>query len=331
MKKIGILMVVVTLSLVGCQAAGPETYSSNAGSGTPAGSKGCSFEEITGKPYLIAPSFKRYITNSFFYDPERETVYQRDKSKFSSLVSQEFKIIETGVVTKEDIESRKPFLSKYRYRENDIKGTPYIRDKTFSSKLVTEDCSVYYLSGATPVKSLLSSVVNSDGSAIDEGDLLALYGSEPLKKKEMEAAIEYDRFEKRVKVKTPYYDDMLIRGSIDAKNESEPFVQLYLNLTFFKKWGFVSSAIDTDGVRHKVVKISTDSDCRHSDIAGCKLTEIVGVAISEDFLRDNRDGFELKVFGTKERVVKVSGQMVEGFLSGLEKARKRAESGDFGV
>lgn len=330
MKKNGILMV-VTLSLMGCQAAGPGTYSSNAESGAIAGSKVCSFEEIPGKSYLIAPSFKRYITNSFFYDSEKETVYQRDKSKFSSLISQEFKVVETGVVTKQDIASRRPFLSKYRYRENEIEGTPYVRDKTFSSKLVTEDCSVYYLSGATAAKSLLSSVVNSDGSEIDEADLLVLYGSEPLQKKEMEAEIEYDRFEKRVKVTTPYYDGMLIRGSIDAKKKSVQFVQLYLNLTFFKKWGFVSNAIDTDGIRHEVVKISSDADCKHSDIGGCKLTEIVGVDVSEDFLKDHRGGFEMKVFGTKERVVKVSGQMVEGFLSGLQKAMEQVESGDFGA
>ncbi|NKC18622.1 MULTISPECIES: hypothetical protein [Pseudoalteromonas] len=330
MKKIGILIMAV-FPLLGCQTTGPKTYTGNTQSIAATNSKSCSFDQITGKAYLIAPDFKKYVTNSFFYDSEKETVWQLDKGNYSSLTSQKFKIVDTGLVTKEDVKSRQPYLSKYRYSEDDIKGIPYVRDKAFSSKLVTEDCSIYYLSGGTIIKSLLSSIVNTDGTKINEDDVLAFYGSEPLSKKSMDAVIEYDRFEKRLKVKTPYYDDMLIRGSLNAKDQSISLVQLYVDLTFFDKWGFISNAIDTDGVNHEVVKISTDTDCSNSDMFGCKLTETVGVTISEEFLNKHRDGFELKLFGTKEKIVKVSGYMVEGFLSGMRKAKEQLKSGDFGV
>jgi hypothetical protein len=328
MKKIGIL-VVVALLLIGCQATGPKTYSVNTESKTIARPKTCSFEQIPGKAYLIAPNYRKYVTNSFFYDPEREKVWQRDESKFTSLISQQFKIVETGVVTQEDGKLRQRNLSKYRYSEDEIKGIPYVRDKAFSSKLVTEDCSIYYLSGGTIVNYLLSFVVNVDGSKINEDDVLALYGSEPLKKKSMDAVIEYDRFEKRLKVTTPYFNNMLLRGSININDQSVTFLQLYLDLTFFDKWGFISNAIDTNGIGHEVVKISTDTDCSNSKMFGCKLTETVGVEIDEEFLKKNRDGFELKVFGTKEKIVKVSGHMVEGFLSGLKKAKEKVKSGGF--
>lgn len=330
MKKLGIF-IMATLPLFGCQSGGPKTYSTNAELKSSTNAKSCAFDEIPGKPYLIAPDFQNYVTNSFFYDPEREKVRQLDKGNYSSLISQQLKIIETGVITNEDIKSRQPYLSKYRYSEDEIQGTSYIRDKAYSSKLVTKDCSVYYLSGGTDVRSLMSSIVNLDGSKINEEDILALYGVEPLKKKSMNASVEYDRFEKTLKISTPYYDNMLIRGVINTNNKSVTFLQLYVDLTFFDKWGAISSAIDTDGVRHEVVKISTDADCSNSDMFGCKLKETVGITIDEDFLNKNLGGFEIKAFGTKDKIIKVSAQMIEGFLLGLSEAKKQAKSGDFGV
>ena len=330
MKKIGIL-VLATLPLIGCQTSGPITYSANSEPRASSNAKSCEFDKIPGKTYLIAPNFQKYVTNSFFYDPEKEKVWQLDKENYASLISQPLKIVETGVITKEDAKSRQPYLAKYRYSEDEIDGIPYIRDKAYSSKLVTKDCSVYYLSGGTIVKSLMSSIINQDGSRINEGDVLALYGDESLQKKSMNASVEYDRFEKILKISTPYYDNMLIRGAINTTTKSVTFIQLYADLTFFDKWGSISNAIDTNGVRHEVVRISTDVDCKNSDMFGCKLTETVGITIDENFLRNNQGGFEIKVSGSKDQIIKVSAQMVEGFLLGLSEAKKQAETGDFGV
>jgi len=290
--------------------------------------KSCHFEKMPGKAYLISPEFKKYVSVYFFYDAEKEKVYQDDESRYVPLVAQMFKVVETGVITQEDTLSRQPYLSEHRYTEGDIKGIPYTIDKAFSTKLVTEDCSIFYLNGGATVKSLLFSVVAADGSSITEDDVLVLYGSEPLERKSMDTTIEYDRFEKQLKLSTPYYNDMLIRGSVNTKNQSVSYLQLYLNLVFLDKWGFISNAVDTNGVRHEVVKISTDTDCSYSDMLGCKLTETIGVTVSEEFLNKNRDGFELKVFGTKEKIVKVSSHMVESFLSGLNKAKTQVKSGD---
>ncbi|MFX6759143.1 hypothetical protein ABTH30_19840, partial [Acinetobacter baumannii] len=73
---------------------------------------------------------------------------------------------------------------------------------------------------------------------------------------------------------------------------------------------------------HEVVKIDRDADCsnRYMD---CKLSEIVGVSLSEPFLRKNKNGFELKLKGQQDRIIKVPSDMVVSFLDGLDAAKKK--------
>lgn len=339
MKNI-VLILIPLIALAGCQSTAPAKYDAvvQTTSEDKTGqiianysNKGCAFYAINTKPYKLADSSKKYVTNSFFYDPSREKYNQLDKAIYQPLITQNFKVVETGVVTAEDLTNRKPFLSKYRYFEEELDGTPYKRDKTYSTKVVTEDCIIFYLHGGTTASSIKSIIVNIDGSKITDKNIIEFIGSKPLDTYEMDASVKYDRFEKAIKISTPLYKDRLIRGAINTNDNSISYVQLYISLTFFDKWGFVSNAIDTNSNRHEVTKISTDTDCLDSDIFGCKLTETIGVTLDKQFLESHMDGFEMKVFGTREKIIKVSGTMVKGFLKGLNEGLEKSKSGEVGA
>ena len=102
---------------------------------------------------------------------------------------------------------------------------------------------------------------------------------------------------------------MAIRGNFS--NKEVKFIQLYTNLYFIDKWGFVKNAVDTNGVYHDVTKISTDTSCSSS---GCTLTETIGIDLSLDFLKNNQNGFEIKAFGTREKIINVPSVMIKSFL-----------------
>lgn len=313
MKKIGIIALPLFV-LCGCQI-GPAKYETSS-------NKECSFNAIAGKPYRIADIYNQYVTNSFFYNPNQEKVWQLDKKNYRALVAEKFKVLETGVITAEDNKSRQDFLSNYRYSDEEIDQVLYKKDRAYSTKVVTEDCTVYYLSADSSASTLREFIVNADRSKIDDKDVMALYGPQPLQKMSMGASIEYDRFDKRLKIKTPFFDDKMIRGSISTRDNSITLIQLYTSIKFLDDWGHLSYATDTEGNRHEVIKIADDADCQDNPFSEhkCRLTETVGVSLSKDFLERHKEGFELKVAGSQEKIVKVSGAMVNGFLESLNAA-----------
>lgn len=308
--------------LAGCQAtSSPATYQGNNSSTNNA--QACGFSKLPGNEYRIAPEYRQFITNDFFYDPDVAEVYQLDKSKFSPLTSQSFKVLETGVVTAEDRQSRQAYLSPYRYNEVEIDGTPYMLDKSFSTKLVTEDCSIFYLGGSMLPKSLTSHIQMANGEPITSEDLLVLIGTEPLAKREMAAEVTFDEFDRLYRIRTPAHDGMILRGAYKPETDDLMLVQLYTNLLFFKDWGNISRAVDDTGTTREITRIDTDIDCSSSSLVGCRLTETVGVTLSEQFLMDNQDGFRVKFSGTREKVVEVKPFMIQGFLAGVKEAKAK--------
>ncbi len=305
--------ILLSLALLGCHGRAGKITS------TPK-ENFCNFSSMSGKSYKIADRFKPYITNSFFHDADDEKYKQLDKSDYQSLISQKFKVMETGIITAEDKKSRQPYLESYRYREEVIDGELYKRDKAFSTKLVTEDCTEYYLSGGTTKSSIITDIQNADGSNIDDKDVFQLIGVKPLQKVDLEAELKFDKFEKTYKISTPFFREQLIRGAVKVKTNEVFAVQLYTSLKFLGSWGNIQSAIDLDGNRHEVTKISHDSDCS-SRISGCILTETIGISLTPEFLEKNKEGFEIKASGTQERVISVPGKLVKSFLIGLNKAK----------
>ncbi|MGD9707459.1 MAG: hypothetical protein AB7V07_07355 [Candidatus Delongbacteria bacterium] len=304
------LLTVIFLILAGCITTGPKKYqSSTIGK--------CIYDELEGNEYKLTELIKTYVTNHFFYDPERESLYQNNKNHFKALQNQNFKVLKTGCITVDDVKIKQRYFGEYRYYDEVITGELFVLDKSFSTKIITEDCTVFYFGLRGGVHSLKSDILLADGSEISDEDILDLIGNEPLKKQTLEASINYDRFEKIYKVKTPMFDDIFIRGAINEKDQQISFIQLYLNVLFIENWGFISNAIDIDGNSHEVTKISSDVN---SYSFGTTLTETIGVCLDRDFLEKHKDGFELKLFGRKEEIIYIHGLMVRSFLKGLDLA-----------
>jgi len=300
---------VILLGLSGCGAGAPQVQKMDNGK--------CSYGEIKGKEYKYKGK-PEYISNTFLYNPNLRPYQQVDNRVYEPL-TKGFKVLETGFTTAENrYFNQSPILSILRYSKDSIDNNDiYIFDSGVSTKIISRDCNVFY----TQIKHIdefRQSLSNIDGSELSIDDIINIVGSKNLKKLDFTALIKYDRFEKTYKIRTPELYSFFIRGSV--KNKRTLYVQLYASLDFFKKWGFIDKSIDTDGKKHTVVKITTDTDC--SDPNNCILTETIGISLSIDFLEKNKKGFEIKAYGSKEQIIKVPGAMVRSFLAGVEQAKK---------
>jgi hypothetical protein len=284
---------------------GPNKYQASSGSK-------CIYNEVDSKEFILTDLMKQYVTNDFFYDPGVESLFQNNKNHYKALQSQNFKILETGLITADGISARKSFLQKYRYDDVVLDGELYVLDNSFSTKIITEDCTIFYLSLKGNLKSLQSSILLANGSGISDADLFQILGKEALKKETLEASINYDRFEKVFKVRTPMFEEKFLRGAVSENSQDISYIQLYLDVLFLGEWGFINNAIDTDGNFHEVTKISSDVD---SHSFGTSLTETVGVTLYREFLEKHKDGFELKLVGKQERIINIYGTMVKSFWS----------------
>lgn len=315
------LVVVLALMLGGCQTAGPVKHLGDSA----VNSGECGFADITGDTYRLADKSKQYVTLFFFYDPTKEKIWQREISAYSALVSGGFKVVKTGLVTAEDKGAQRPFLAKYRYKQEEFNGDLLKRDKAFSTKVVTQGCDIYYLYGGTAKKSLMSSITKENGASLTDNDALALFGKESVSELNIDSKVEYDRFEKVYKVTTPRHKSMLLRGSVVESTREVSYIQLYADVTFLEKWGFVKNAVDTDGNYHKVTKIGSDTDCS-SKVLGCVLTETIGVSLSRQFLEEKKTkGFEIKVYGAREAILNIPSKLILSFLAGLDEGKSKTK------
>jgi hypothetical protein len=257
----------------------------------------------------------------FFSDPTKVGLDQLDRERYSSLVSGQFKVAETGVVTAEDRNARNPALSEFRYFEDEFEGRVFRRDRSFSTRVVASDCSTFYLYGKATKSQLKRGILTAEGSQLTDSQLLELISKQALEPLNLKARIEYDRFEKRYRVATPEYNKLRLRGTVNESG-NVLLVQLYVDLVFNESWGFVRNAVDTDGRSHGVIRIDTNTDCK-TRLVGCLLTETVGIQLDQAYLESKRGGFEIKAFGAKEKIIKVPGEVVEAFLAGLERAKRQ--------
>lgn len=260
----------------------------------------------------------------FFFNPETDANFQLAKNRYADLANGNFKITETGIVTKNDTLNRRGFLSKYRYKQEDYNGSLLKRDTTFSTKVITDDCSIYYIQGSTTKKSIINSFAKTNGETLTDSDVKDIFGSASFVELDLEANISYDKFTKTYKVATKPHKKMILRGSINSKNQNVSFIQLYADIIFLEKWGFLENAIDTNSEQHEVTKIATNTDCS-SRVIGCVLTETIAISLDRTFLETNKNGFEIKAYGTSERVLKVPAELVKAFLNGLDDALKKSK------
>lgn len=312
-KTLNFIFVSIALAFTGCTSVGlPQNNPVNL---TKHGT--CNYATIQGTEYALAPQFKQYVTNHFFYDEKTEKYSQLSKDKYIDLVNNAFKISKLDVVTAEDIKNKAPYLDAYRYEEVSFNGIPYKKDKTYSTQVITSNCSVFYLAGDTSKSSMQSNIIHKDGSQLSDDEIKSFISPLALHVVNFDAIKSHDNFKKLTKIETPSFDDLMIRGALKDRDNKILFIQLYADLTFFNDWGHISQAYDTDGKTHEVVSINTNVDCSHSDMFGCRLTETVGADLNMKFLLNHPDGFEMKFSGSQERIVKVPKVMVQSFLAAI--------------
>lgn len=270
------------------------------------GSSGCGYHKIKGKAFKYSGSGE-YMYQYFSYNPNIEDYKQMNTSNYSSLIKYNFKVLETGLttsITKKYLE----FLSPFRYTDDIFDNAVYRYDSSSSSKIITEDCKVYYTNGNF-LSAYIRDIKNVDKTELSTNDLSIIFGEKGFKKLDFESEITYDKFTKDTKITTPLLKNILIRGNY--QNNKVVFIQLYANLYFDNSWGFIKNAVDTDSKQHNVTRISTDTSCTKT---GCTLTETVGIDLSLDFLKKNQNGFEIKAYGTREKIITVPSVMVKSFL-----------------
>lgn len=115
---------------------------------------------------------------------------------------------------------------------------------------------------------------------------------------------------------------MLVRGYYNAENGKTSSIQIYTDVLFFKDWGFIESAKDINGKSYTVTKIASNPKCEHLDLGlGCQLTETLGINLTEDDLRSNTNGMEIKLYGAQTRVIVVPSEMINAFLDEIDKLK----------
>ncbi|MGF2878608.1 hypothetical protein VSN93_00685 [Acinetobacter johnsonii] len=285
--------------------------------------KTCDYDQIKSNEYQLTDLSKQYVMTKFFIDPDKDMFarVQRDAKKYVNLKDSKFKVLESGVATKYN-ERLKTGLKSYRFSDITIDGKAYVLDKSLSTKFVTPNCEVFYLNLENPIDTRTwgASFLKADNSPADTASLLEMVGKS-LQPKDTSATVTFDRFEKIVNIQTKEFNNMLLRGIYNPGSKKTSLVQLYLDATFIGNWGGIKLAYDTSGSTHEVVLINHDADCSNKYM-GCKLKETLGVTLSEDFLRKNQNGFELKLKGKQDKIIMVSSDLVGSFLGGLNQAKK---------
>lgn len=282
----------------------------------------CNYGSNQGTEYVIQDQHKKYVLNNFMVNADRDKFGfgQRSERKYDSLKNQPFKVIKTDYVTAESkkYESRS---ESERFKDIKIDDKVYKLDRSKNIELLTKDCQKYYYIPSGLKKSFTSIFSKTDSKEIITDDYLQFLGNS-LKNLDVSASSKYDKFEKSYEVKTDYANNMLIRGYYNAENGKTSSVQIYTDVLFFKDWGFIESAKDINGKTYTVTKIASNPKCEHLDLGlGCQLTETLGINLTEDDLRSNANGMEIKLYGAQTRVIIVPSEMINAFLSEIDKLK----------
>jgi len=332
MKKIIISFLALILSA--CASTGPRKAESLSNVAT-TGSKnipseqsdGCGYAGLAGPEYVITDFYKRYVTNSFFYDLKSEKYSQTNKDAYLPLIQHPFKMLDNTLESVETNKYKQSYLAQYRYFDIELDGKIYKIDKTKVTAFVTSDCHIYYQTRDEGPKGYTHNFARTDGKSISSEDVARFFNLTSVDNSvnsgnslvSFVPIVEKDPYLKTVSLTTKAYNGVLLRAAYSEKEKKVSFIQLYADAVFFDKWAHLQAAYDEDGNEHKLVKISTDVDCNHSDMFGCKLTETVGISLTHDFLKKNTNGFTIKAIGTREKIISVPKDMVTGMLNGLGK------------
>lgn len=310
MKKIVALGITVSI-LAGCQSA-PQTYTNSDNNSTNSNSsQPCDFNLIPGTSFTPTELTKQYITNSFKSEPGSYDRQFSNKAYFAPLQTEAFKF--TGKT-----EPNK-YASSYR-KENriEINGKPYVYQADEYAEIATESCKLYWYVRSNYITNMQRDLNKTDGTDYTLADYQSLLGEKNFHEYTVPPAqVEVDKFKNIIKIRGDYDDGKFFRawGSPKTNKLSSSSVQLYADVKFRSDWAFLDTAYDEDANRRNVTKIDTDTDCNEY---GCTLTETVGIDIPISYLKTKTNGFEIKVSGKRESILKVKGYQVRQILDGIK-------------
>lgn len=308
MKKI-IAFSVAACVITGCQSTAP-TYKAdvvdlNNSLGV------CDFSAISGTSFTPTPMTRKYITNSFHSEPRSVDPQYSNKAYFLPLQTEAIKFTGKTVPNK--------YASNYQEEDRiEIEGKPYSYNGYEYAEIVTESCKLYWYNSGNYITNMQRSFNKTDGTDYSLSDYKSLLGDKNLHEYIVpNATVETDKFKGIIKIHGDYDDHMFFRAFASTKTNklASNSVQLYANVSFLGDWAFLDTAYDEDTNRREVTKIDTDTDC---NTYGCTLTETIGIDIPISYLRTKTDGFEIKVSGKRDSVLKVKGYQVRQILDGIK-------------
>lgn len=285
----------------------------------------CNYNALLGSEYKITDKIKVHILPNFMVNPKGDKYSQNNEKKYKSLQNNAFKVLSTDYVTNEsssylkEIPAYRKTKANERYREIVKNEKAYTLDRSFNIELLTSDCAKYYYIPDNVESSFDSYFIKTDGSANTAQDFITFLGKS-LQPATVKSNVKYDDFDKRYEIKTDFFNDQMIRGYSETKKGELSAVQIYTELTFLGEWAFIDSAKDRKGVSHTVVSIDRKPDCSNKYL--CKMKETIAINVDESFLRQNTDGFELKLSGKQSKVVFISAELVKAFLNEVDILRK---------
>lgn len=312
MNKIRLLTTVITTALLTPLTA-MATPNALFGKGLQQAPK-CHYQSIKSPQYHIDPHETTMLKAAFYYDASTIKSRQGFDKFYIQLKSQPFKVFTQGIQTAED---RSHIHGHGRYQHLTLDGIAYLRDKAYSTQVITQDCTLYYLSGDVPLRFVHEMVKTADDQTLSKNAIITqLYGKNVLKPLTLTAQINEDKAHQLWILETPYNNHQQLMARVKQPTHRVDAVVLMADLHFLDSFGKVTEAIDQNQQVHPLQHTNLQARCF---IEGCQLTESVAIQLSEDFLKHHRHGFSLRLRGEKEKTVTVSKNMVEGLLEGLQK------------
>lgn len=279
----------------------------------------CAFNAVPGKEFKVAKGYELFAKQSSMFDKGRKRIYQTPESSFNALLQQNFKIVSVDAETVETENAKQSVLGP-EYRDVEINKKPFKLDLSYSTKVVTQDCSLFYISMVP--RDLTKTLVFSDGRAILGADAASFYGSRSLSAVSITPEVTFDKFENLFKVVTPEFDGLILRGSVVKNSGEEVALQIYTTVGFKEDWAHINRAYSETGEELSVTNIKSTPDCDAFSLGfPCTLEETIGINVSRKFLEKHRSGVEMKLSGRQSAVIYIPGILIEALLVGLNQAK----------
>lgn len=305
-------LVMGSLLLMGCQTTSAPVVTSN-----DSNVKGCGFEDMQVSEFALTSLSKKYVTNSISSTPESTDPQFNNKEYFSPVINGTFKFTGERVQKRSYEKYAKPETFQFDKVTYQFKGYDH-------EKIITNSCQTFWFERGNHVTLIKHSLEKVDGSSFTIDDYKSILNTENVTKYiAPKVKIKHDKFKKTILITGTKEGNSFFRawGNTDTGKLTKNSVQLYTSVKFRDDWGFIDNAYDEDANMRKVVKIHTNTDCssRLRKLGlGCSLTEDVGISLPISYLETKPDGFEIKLVGKREAIVRVEAYKVKQILDGVK-------------